>query len=182
LIASAELRRRSVPESFYVEEDLLSSSNRVFFSSILEGKIRSINGLDELWVIYRRIAASRVRAAQDRLHAKKRGGLAFWKIWVGKSSVRSARKGKGADANDDLDLDLFESGLLPPEVSTIADETLSYLIGLLNDEQKSIANMRLDTLSVAEIARKKGRSERTINRKLDEIREIWRASGQLDGL
>ncbi len=40
-IARAELRRRSVPEADFDADDLVSSSNQIFFSLILEGRIRS---------------------------------------------------------------------------------------------------------------------------------------------
>jgi RNA polymerase sigma factor (sigma-70 family) len=181
LIARSELKRRSVPEAFYDEDDLVSSSNRLFFSLILAGKVHSIKGLDELWVVYRRIAASRVRAAGDRLRAKKRGFLGRWNARPLHDAGGYAAVSHDRFDPDDV-LNLFESGLARPEVTAIADDTLRLLLELLNDDQQRIANLRLDTLSIADIAKQLGTSERTISRRLEEIREIWRSSGEIDGL
>lgn len=180
-IARRELRRRSIPEAVYDEDDLLSSSNRMFFSLILAGKVHSIQGLDELWVVYRRIVADKVTSARNRTRARKRGAVGRWngrKRCFGPADADATQD----DAQNRDDLNLFESGLPRPEVSAIADETLRLLLDLLNDEQRMIANLRLDNLSISEIAKRLRRSERTINRKLEEIREIWRSTGQIDGV
>ena len=51
---------------------------------------------------------------------------------------------------------------------------------MLDPELQTVAKMRLDQFSIAEIATKVGRSRRTIDRRLERIREIWKASGSLE--
>jgi hypothetical protein len=78
------------------------------------------------------------------------------------------------------DVDLLQSGVPSDEVKLISAEVVAQFLGSLDAERAKIAQMWLDGVRISEIAIRLGRSKRTIERRLEEIRATWNAAGLID--
>jgi len=97
---------------------------------------------------------------------------------VSRSDARLARI---ASISPD-DFNLYESGLPAPEVHAIGQELTAILLGLTDTDHRTIASMPLDGNTIAGIAARLGLSLRTVNRRLEAIRDAWASSGLIEGL
>ena len=181
LIAFAQrlLRRERIPESEYSPEDSVQSGFRMLLTSIVKGKLESVESLEACFSLLRRAIAQKVIAERNRKDATKRGGHGI---------RRGKPLGPEPASHDDepparqvaADFDLLESGLPEPEVMFISEQMVAQLSALLTPEQAKIVDMRLGSLSNAVIARSLDVTERTIERRFEEIRLIWSQSGLID--
>ncbi len=65
-----------------------------------------------------------------------------------------------------------------PETTALLEEQFQILLASLDDETlEQIAVWRMDGMSNAEIAARKGYAVRTVERKLERIRAIWARKG-----
>ena len=152
---------------------------RTFLQEVVEGRIAFITDTSGALRILRRIIADKVSARRAQLQALKRDPSRIAGFMGRALRVASAAVGivdeQHAHPADDVDLYLL--GVPSEEVKLISREIIAQFLDMLGAEQRMVMEMRLDRFSIPEIAIKLGRSERTIDRRLDEIRTIWSAPG-----
>src|SRR6516165_10798946 len=131
-------------------DDIVQSIFRTFFRRAAEGHYDVPEG-EDLWKLFLVIALQKIRDACSFHRAAKR-------------DVRTTRS---IEASDNLGATLLgqdETGLA--ELKMVVDE----LLGGLPATQRVIVELRIDGFQVDEIARKTGRSRRTVERGVQEFR------------
>ena len=162
--ARRRLKREPELSAIYEESDAIQSGLGHMWKGILAGTMAPPDGVDSFlrgacMIIVRRIGA---RARAER--AAKRDPT------PNRERDQASRTLHGPVPDD---LDLLESRLMGPEAERIAHEELQWLLSLIDPVVRDIAEGRLRGLTVAEIALKRGRSTRTIERVLGEVLKIW---------
>lgn len=135
------------------------------FMALLDGvknhRFEQVRNRDELWQMLTLIASRKTIASQRQLDRQKRGG----------GKVRGLSSCGGRNANV---LEEFISGDLTPDaIVELEDLSRCLLAALPNDVIRKVAVLRMAGHANAEIAEKLSLTERTIERKLKLIREIW---------
>jgi RNA polymerase sigma factor (sigma-70 family) len=134
---------------------------------------------NDFWLFFRNLLRQCIRDECDRQAAIKRGGGGSKRR--SRDGARRSPSGRPSTDGDVADnLQAVASREPSPESVVLGEELTWRLMGLLDDEQRLIAGLRLSGRSVPEIVRETGRSERTVFRRLTEIRQIWGRSGLLD--
>jgi RNA polymerase sigma-70 factor (ECF subfamily) len=131
-------------------DDIVQSIFRTFFRRAAEGQYDVPEG-EDLWKLFLVIALHKVRDACSFHRAAKR-------------DVRVTRSIEASDCTCATRTSQDETGLA--ELKMVVDE----LLGGLPATQRVIVELRIDGCQVEEIARKTGRSRRTVERGLQEFR------------
>jgi DNA-directed RNA polymerase specialized sigma24 family protein len=155
-------------QKHFSPDEIASSAFLALFDGIKQQRFHQVRNRDELWQMLTLIAARQAinrGVAQDR---QRRGG----------------GKVRGSSAFDHQSIDNVADYLqreLDPQEYLELEELSEQLLGALTiDNLKTIAIWRMAGYSNEEMAKKLGCSIRTVERKLNLIREIW--SKQLDNL
>ena len=90
------------------------------------------------------------------------------------ASVRSEKRRGSDNAPEELDQIISEEPT--PEFAAMMTENVSRLFAVLDPVQKQIAQAKLEGRENAEIARQLGCGLRTVERKLNLIRQTWDAN------
>jgi len=143
------------------EEDVALSAMNSFCRGLAAHRFDEIAGADELWKLLVTITARKV-SAQRRLHfAQKRGG----------GRVRGESI---FDSNDRLGIGEVLGREPSPELAVGFAESCREMIDSLEDETlQKIVLLTLEGYRTPEIAEKLGCVRRTVERKLQLIREKW---------
>jgi RNA polymerase sigma factor (sigma-70 family) len=165
--------------SRYEADDFLDEVVGRLTKKALRGEVVRVGSSGEFWTLFRKVLRQCIREEHQRLCAGKRGGDGA------KPPVRAGKRyilfgGRRADDAVAEDLDLIGAGDPDPELLAMTEETIGRLFDLLDEEQALISHLRLALFTVPEIAERTGLSERTIARRLKEIRRIWERAGLLD--
>jgi len=173
------LRRRPLLKGLYDEEDAVAGSLSVLWADVESGKPLRIEEVGGLWQVFNRTLVHWIRAATRREAARKRGGPGIWCSSVARGSASTAPHSQ-IRAVSPGDLDRYESTMPLPETAAIHAEAVERLLSLLDSDQRAVVRLRLDGLSIPQIGSSLGMSDRTVNRILEKIRDIWRTSGLLE--
>ena len=146
--ASPQVRRRVEPE------DLVQSVFRRFFRRVRQGDYDVPAG-EELWGLFLVIALNRIRAEEKYQRADKRDVRRV--IGSADEATRQA-----ADPHDD-------------SAFAVLQLTIQEALDLLPPGQREMLELRIQGHEVAEIAARTGRSKRTVERILQEVRARLRA-------
>lgn len=144
---SPQVQRRVEPE------DLVQSVFRRFFRRVQQGDYDVPAG-EELWGLFLVIALNRIRAEESFQRAAKRD--------LRRAEEGSDRAREAASAQDD-------------QAFTILQLTIKEAMAQLGESQQRMLELRVQGHEVAEIAQLTGRSKRTIERILQEIRTRLRS-------
>ncbi|MCL2348016.1 MAG: ECF-type sigma factor [Planctomycetaceae bacterium] len=151
------------------EEDVALSAMYSFYRGMKERKFAWVSDRNELWKLLVTITA-RKACAQRRHHfaAKRGGGRVRGESHFQRPDDSGNRDGTGEGIAEIL-------GKEPtPEIVAGVTDTCRQLLKRLNDERLyEIAVLTLEGKTVPEIAEQLGCVRRTIERKLERIREIW---------
>lgn len=167
LIGLARHRLSNTPRRVADEEDITVSVFRCLCSGAEDGKFQLLTDRDDLWRLLVKITARKTIDQQRRLSPKKRGD----------GKVR----GESVFANADFEqgeggLDQFASTEPTPEFLNQIWEEHGRLVDKLNDDVlRKVVQWRMEGFTNEEIATKLKLTPRSIERKLNRIREIWRA-------
>ena len=148
------------------EEDVALSAFKSFCLGAQDGKFGEIAGRDEFWKLLYCIGARKAGAQVRHHHALKRGGGNV----VGESAFVSKEEYKrGIEQVSDVQ----------PTAITL-DDFLRDCEGLFEqldtDEMRTIAMLRIEGYSVDEIANRMGCAKRSVERRLNLIRQIWKTA------
>jgi len=169
LLAFAEYRVRRAPElcPTYDGEDGVGSGLNLMWMRLMQGVVAPPDGVDDFLRVARTMIDERIKArAREQRAAKRRP--------PGKMNSGADLRGQGFYAPDDLDL--WPSGMNGPETEVVSKDLDQWLLSILGPELGEIAESRMSGKSIDQIARRRGKSPRTIERKLQEIRAIWNSA------
>ena len=150
------------------EEDAALSAFDSFCASAAKGRFPRLDDRDDLWHILvtltRRKALDQVRRQQRQ----KRGG--------GRAVSETALA--GADEARSVFDEIAGSEPTPEFAAMVADECRHRLGSLRDDSLRRVALLRMEGYSNEEIAAKLGCVTRSVERKLNVIRQAWLAEGR----
>jgi DNA-directed RNA polymerase specialized sigma24 family protein len=163
LVQLAKRRLERIPKRAADEDDI---AQNVFISlcrGAAAGRFEDVKNRDDLWWVLLAITKQKSVDLVRREMAQKRGaGRVRFELGIG-----SSRGGR-------LSLDQLISGKPGPEVLVVFEEqSRSLLESLRNDELRRIASSRIEGYTVEEIAVQMSVTTRTIERKLQLIRDAW---------
>jgi len=166
LVGIARRRMNGKTPRWADEEDVALSAFHSFCRAAAAGKFPRLENRDDLWKLLVRITT---RKAKDYLRAanrKKRGG----------GRVRGDSAFGDADdsqARGGLDQAAAADGQTPEMVMLLAEECRHLLDSLGDDTLRQIAVWKVEGHTDVEIAAKLGCVVRTVERKMQRIREKW---------
>jgi RNA polymerase sigma factor (sigma-70 family) len=149
------------------EEDVVVVAFERFLRGVRAGRFPRLADRGDLWAILFTLT-TRQAAQQTRDQGRdKRGG-------------GEVRGGSGLLDQDGKAIDVPEGGPAPDEEAALQESMTRLLSALKDDQLRQIALARLEGYSNAEIARQIGRSEVTVERRLNLIRETWLQQGLVE--
>jgi RNA polymerase sigma factor (sigma-70 family) len=151
LVGLARRKLGTAPRRMADEEDVAAIVFRNLWQGAEAGRFPELRNRENLWPLLVVLTSRRVH---DLLRYDKRRG----------------RNG----APDELDYLIAEEPT--PEFAAMMSENVARLFEQLDPVQRQVAQGKLEGRENAEIARQLGRSERTVERKLQLIRRIWDAN------
>lgn len=141
------------------EEDIAISAFKSFCQGLEDGRFQDLESRQEIWKLLVTITLRKAfRLVRDE-RRQKRGGLATRVNDVGNEVPQL--------------IELVASAAPSPELEAQFAEECERLLALLPAELMELAVRKLEGFTNDEIATQWGRAERTVERKLKLIREIW---------
>ena len=167
LVELARARLGQTPRRIADEEDVALSVLRCLCEGAAKGQFAAVVNRRELWQLLATITVRKVINQQRLLKKQKRGGGR-----VRGDSVLELGDGDGWGAGFDQIL----GDAATPEVLAIAVEEYQRLMRVLDDDRlRTIAQCKLEGHQNEDIAERLGLACRSIERKLQRIRQIWEA-------
>lgn len=172
LVRSAQSRLSKQAAAKVDSEDLAQSVFFAIYKGAVEDKFERLDDRSGFWTlvlaITRRKAIDRIR----KVTAAKRGG----------DAALRGTQGNPEDSGESL-IDRVPSRELDPQTAVECNDLLENLKAQLDAEDPSgmltrVAVARIAGVSVKEIAADLGRTERTVERKLNLVRSLWGESFQ----
>jgi RNA polymerase sigma factor (sigma-70 family) len=146
------------------EEDIVVVALNSFFRAARDERFEKLKDRDDLWQVLAMLTARKAINHVHRQRSLKRGGGQVVGEFV---FEKGGVSGNGIDQAQDV----ADS----PEMATEMMEELDAMLEALGDETlRTIAVGKLDEVSNSELAEQLGVGLRTIERKLQLIREIWK--------
>ena len=165
LVELARARFGTTPRRVADEEDVALSVLRCLYEGAARGQFAELVNRGELWQLLAAITGRKVIDQQRRLNQQKRGG--------GRVRGDSVMHGNDDDRSS-VGFDQFRGDAATPEVLAIAAEEFQRLMLLLDDDRlRQIAQCKLEGYTNEEIGQRLGLACRSIERKLQRIRQIW---------
>jgi RNA polymerase sigma factor (sigma-70 family) len=158
MLALARQRLHHRPRRVADEEVVVMVAFERFLRGVRQGRFRRLADRDDLWTI---LFTLTTRQAAQQLRDQGR-------------DVRGGGEVRGGSA---LDRDVPDDEMGPVEAVALQESMARLLAALGDDELRRIALARMEGHSNAEIAGQIGRSEVTVERRLNLIREKWRRQG-----
>jgi DNA-directed RNA polymerase specialized sigma24 family protein len=158
MVALARSRLRSMPRRAADEEDVALCAFDSFVRRAARGQFPRLDDRDDLWRLLFLLTA-RKAINQARLEGRV---------------ARGAGRVRSLTDLDGLELDLILGKEPNPELAAQAADECRRLMQLLDDPSlRDVARWKMDGDTNAEIARRLGVIEKTVERKLRRIRQIW---------
>lgn len=166
-LASLQLDART--RRTYDEQDAANSAFHSLCRGIQDGRFEHVTDRDSMWGLLAVITTRKVSAQQRFEHRQKRGG----------GQVRGDSVFAEFGVNG---LEAVTGDEASPEFEAVFTETCSRLIESLDDSMlKQIVLLKFEGHSNTEVAQEIGRTRRTVERKLEEIRRVWVMAGIIPG-
>ena len=170
LMQYARRKLRDAPLRTFDEEDVALSAMFSFCRGMEAGRFERVEGRDDLWKLLVTITARKIYAQQRRAMTEKRGG----------GKVRGESVFQRYDSDGDLQTGMAAIlGNEPtPELANMLVESTQQYLDCLDDENlRQIARLKLEGWTNDEIAKRQSCVRRTVERKLERIREKWSKIG-----
>ena len=165
LVRLANQRLQGIRRAVEDEEDVAAEALKSFFSAIRRDRYPDLAGRDSLWQLLYRITEYKVINVIPR-HDRQ-------PTVVGGSVLNAI----AAPDEYTIPVDDADNGDLNSRVATIMTEEVRRLLGLLEDaELETIALRKLEGYTNEEIANELDCSIRTVERRLNLIREKWQST------
>jgi DNA-directed RNA polymerase specialized sigma24 family protein len=162
LVALARDRLRGTPCGAADEEDVAHAALDSFFRRAERGKFRQLEGRDDLWQLL--IMLTKRKAVDLRRREARQPG----------NGARGGSPGEQAE----LDIEQLLGSEPTPEFAALMADNCRELLDRLGDEKlRAVALGRMEGQTNAEIAARLDIVEKSVERKLQRIRELWRREG-----
>ena len=161
----AKRKLSGMPRRDSDEEDVAVSAMNSFHVGIVNHRFDALHNRDDLWKLLMTITARKATAKLRKHYAQKRGG--------GGTRGESVFIHANGDEHDGGIGNILGSEPTPEFAADVAENTQVMLNQLGDKTLQQVAQMRLEGWRTEEIAQKLGCARRTIERKLERIREIW---------
>jgi DNA-directed RNA polymerase specialized sigma24 family protein len=155
LAGLARTRLTGAPQRDADEEDVVLSAVDSFFRAARAGRFPELHDRTGLWPLLVKITARKAINQVKRQQAKKRSSAA-------EQAVPDIAQLVGDEPT--------------PQFAAEVAEQVEQLLGLLDEELRTVATMKLEGFTNGEIAQRFGVVERSIERKLARIRVEWDAA------
>ncbi|MCA9154395.1 MAG: hypothetical protein KDA38_06385 [Planctomycetales bacterium] len=164
LVRLARRRLGDTPRRDFDEEDVALSAFRVLCDGVMRHRFDQLSDRHDLWKLLMTLTARKAIDRQRRANGQKRGG----------GRVR----GESVFARDQDEavpgIDRVAGGDLTPEFLAMLDEQNTMLFDVLGDDTlRRIALWKLEGFTNDEIAGRLELTTRSIERKLQRIRDRW---------
>lgn len=167
LVGLARFKLGDSPRRSEDEEDVAISALHCFFEGVGQGKFPELRDRTNLWPLLAKITSRKaINQRRDAMRLKRGGG-----------QVRG--ESLFINANDASALGLGEilaDDLTPAYLATLEEERLRLFASLPDEVLKTVALKKLEGFQNSEIAEELGVTERTVERKLNRIRNLWSQS------
>jgi len=169
LVNLARRKLGGIPNRDYDEEDVAISAMNSFYKGMAQHKFGHVHNRDDLWKLLVTITVRKATARRRSYFAQKRGGGRV----RGESIFGYQEDEQGGLAR--------VLGTEPtPELAAGVAENCRQMLDQLQDETlRQVALWMLEGYRTEEIATKLGCVRRTVERKLERIREIWGGLGDV---
>jgi DNA-directed RNA polymerase specialized sigma24 family protein len=164
LVRLADIRLRGHARRGFDEEDVALSALRSFCDRAGRGEFAGLAGRDDLWRLLATITARKVLESVRHQARRKRGG----------GRVRGESALGDPEARDGGLAQLLGREPTPEAAAQFAEDYERLLARLDDPTLRLIAVRRLEGHTNEEVAAELGTSPRTVDRKLNLIRKIWR--------
>jgi len=170
LMQYARRKLRSAPLRTFDEEDVALSAMFSFCRGMEAGRFERVEGRDDLWKLLVTITARKIYAQQRRAMTEKRGG--------GKVRGESVFQRYDSDGDMQTGMAAILGNEPTPELANMLVESTQQYLDCLDDENlRQIAQLKLEGWTNDEIAKRQSCVRRTVERKLERIREKWSKIG-----
>lgn len=149
------------------EEDVALSAFKSFCIGAEKGAFGDIEGRDELWKLLFTIAGRKAHGYVRHQSRQKRGG--------GQVGGESVFQSSDNPTNTNGINQIADPNSTPVSFDQFSHDCEVLLDRLDDDLLQTIAILRMEGYSVEEIAERSGCAQRSVERKLNLIRKIWRA-------
>jgi DNA-directed RNA polymerase specialized sigma24 family protein len=164
LVRLARRKLDGMPLRDLDEEDVALSAMNSFYHGMVQQKFGNVKNREDLWKLLVTITARKATAKLRRHYAQKRGGGSIRGESVFGQQEELNRNGIGNVLGTEP----------TPELALAVVENCQILLDKLGDETlRQIALLTLEGHRTEEIAVKLGCVRRTVERKIERIREIW---------
>ncbi|MCA9259462.1 MAG: hypothetical protein KDA61_09695 [Planctomycetales bacterium] len=164
LAGFARVKLGDAPRGGADEEDVALSALNSFFTGVHAGEFPTLHDRTSLWPLLAKIAARKAINQRKSALRKKRGG----------GRVLNEGTFATTDETSALGLDhMLVDDLTPQHLAELREECRRLLAVLPDAQLAQIAIRKLEGFQNSEIASQFGVAERTIERKLQRIRNLW---------
>jgi RNA polymerase sigma factor (sigma-70 family) len=162
LVRLAAENLRGSPKQVADEEDVVVDAFDSFCRGVRAGRFPKLEDRDDLWQVLVMLAARKAINQAKHYQRLKRGGPI------------SPQTGGPLNAKDMADLDQIVGSEPTPEFAAQVSEECRRLLNVLaNESLRAVAVAKMEGYSNAEIGQKLGLLQRSVERKLQLIRELW---------
>jgi len=170
LVGFARRKLQDAPRRTFDEEDVAISAMFSFYRGLEAGRFERVEGRDDLWKLLVTITARKIYAQRRSAMTEKRGG----------GKVRGESIFRQSDSSDEFERGIGEvlgDDPSPELANMLVENTQQYIDCLDDDSLQDIARLKLEGWTNDEIAKKQNCVRRTIERRLERIREKWSKVG-----
>ncbi len=157
------------------EEDLALSAFKSFCLGAQDGKFGPIDGRDEFWKLMYCIAARKARVSVRYQQALKRGGGQVRGESVFLDGTSPYQNSESAARGIEQ---VAQENACPVSIEAFLTDCEELFEQLDTNELRMIAMMRVEGYSVDEIADRIGCAKRSVERRLNLIRQIWKSASE----
>lgn len=168
LVALSRQKLASIPRRVADEEDVALSALKSFCRGVAADRFPKLDDRHDLWKVLVTITVRKSIAERRRQTSQKRGG--------GRVRGESAFAARPADAREDMGIDQVLGPQPTPELIATLAEEYGNLLGQLDEPFQQIAILKMEGYTNREIAERLDVALRTVERRLDHIRQSWSAS------
>ncbi|PAY20402.1 RNA polymerase subunit sigma-70 [Rhodopirellula sp. SM50] len=164
LVSLARAKLRSAKKRDYDEEDIALSAFNSFFRAVDDQRLPKLDDRHDLWKVLVTITVRKILDQRKRDFALKRG----------EGQVRGESVFQQPGLDEALGMAQVLGAEPTPELAATVTEEFNELMQQLPDQTyRRIAQLKMEGYTNLEISRQLGCVERTVERKLKLIRNVW---------
>ena len=165
LLAIARRKIAKYNSAYYDEEDATQSAFRSLCMGLRNGRFPDISDGDSLWRLMLVITSRKISAQQRYQHRQQR------------DVKRSVQESTFSKSESNAGMDSLPASTAAPDFAAQFDEICEELFtGLDAGELRTVGLLKVQGYTDSEIATKMNCSRRTVQRRLDTIRQNWKES------